>query len=272
MSVYYLPRLISYSGDNEFSRSQLINVPELYGRQRCPWCVYRPYQDDKHDYAKCRDFHKCGLQSLLFAAVISPIEDVAESFEDMTITATTRQVKDAQTIRYLQLYSIDRQGFNCNKHCYHYSARILDKISVANCSQSKGCGRNGSGFFLLDIIARGLFNISDLQIRTYILDNWPLLYGGSIAIGYDYTVTHTNAVVLFMNSAGVRYRIVLLNRLGVHTGFCLASNGSSDPSKWTFTSSFSGDDAGNYVPVIYYNDALTQYLVNLGMLNSAFDL
>ena len=89
------------------------------------------------------------MESLLFVPMVNISKRKPSILNDFTLTPVTKQLTIDNQKRYLQLFSSDVQGYECNQLCQYYPARIAVEQSIAECANSHACGRNGSFWDLL---------------------------------------------------------------------------------------------------------------------------
>lgn len=151
MNFTYLPRQRSLESFTYEPAAQLINVPAMLGAQRCPWCRYFESRRSRDDYFACSYKNGCGSESLIWAVLENSYVRRYGTADHFTPTTICRQHYFDQVPRYVQLISCDIEGYQCNSLCQFYPSRITEDKSIAECSNTRRCGRNGSYFQLLTL-------------------------------------------------------------------------------------------------------------------------
>ena len=245
--------------------AQLCNIPEVAMRRRCAFCYWRSYQNNGVTYAQCIKAHKCLSESLFWLALLEP------EYEDDALSPTgiVRQVSISSAPRYAQLFSCDDNEYNCNVVCVYYNDRLVKKQSVAKCSSSHKCGRNGSGFLLLDFDLRWLFTC---PVYDYLFQQSHRVYtlgGKAIELDDGIDLTYENGLVCIRDGYD-SYPIVNFIPYKAKCGRKLATNGVVTASSWTFKDWLSPYFPNSYVPILSTTDDLYNYLIDLGVLPSIF--
>ena len=149
MAIKYLGKLRPIAFAYAEAYMQMVNVPELQDCQRCPFCYYHQSGRSYNEYVECVRDQKCGNESLIFLPMVNRRKQGPEILNNFTLTPVTKQLTIYNEKRYLQLFSSDIKGYECNQLCQYYPARIAAEQSIADCANSHACGRNGSFWDLL---------------------------------------------------------------------------------------------------------------------------
>lgn len=149
MAIKYLGKLRPIAFAYAEAYMQMVNVPELQDCQRCPFCYYHQSGRSDYEYSECMREHKCGNESLIFLPMVNRRKLGPEILHNFTLTPITKQLTIDNQKRYLQLFSSDIKGYECNQLCQYYPSRIAAEQSIADCANSHACGRNGSFWDLL---------------------------------------------------------------------------------------------------------------------------
>lgn len=192
--VNYLGKIIYNKDADPQPYAQLVNVPELQGTLRCRFCRYFEAQRTEDDYYKCRESHRCGYESLLYAPMVNSdvhLTDIDE--EHFTPVAITKQHEIDSMKRYLQLWSCDISGYQCCKLCYFYPQRIEKQQTISACANSHDCGQNASFWDLLELKNTLLY---EFPYKLY-----PYTYTAKITF-LDGTTTEATPVSLSRDSEG----------------------------------------------------------------------
>lgn len=143
--------------------AQLVNVPQLLGCTRCFYCRFREDFQSPQEYSDCMRKHKCGEESLLYAYLnnsrANTTPPVAEHFSP---TQVIKSLTIDNMTRYIQLWSCDLSGYECCRLCQFYASRVASDVSIADCSNSHTCGRNGSWWDLLVIRDQDIVTLPDI--------------------------------------------------------------------------------------------------------------
>lgn len=214
--------------------AQLVNVPALQGCQRCPYCWY--YEDGRTaaEYNRCSEANKCGLQSLLYALERNIRYSANHIDAKFTPTPLIRQRAVNEDKRYLQFFSADISGYQCNSLCQYYPKRISSDKSIAECSNTNGCGRDGSFFNLLELVRTELPSLPDFANAT--LTNTQLMtLDGNILDGLavDSLSLNDNNYVIAHLSDGNDYNVVSMSQIHP-TAWLVLAGYTSDASTWLF--------------------------------------
>ena len=228
--INYLGKIIYNKDAEDQPYAQLVNVPELQGTLRCRFCRYFQLNRTEDDYFKCRESHRCGYESLLYAPMVNSdvhLTDIDE--EHFTPVAITKQHEIDSMKRYLQLWSCDISGYQCCKLCYFYPQRIEKQQTISACANSHDCGQNASFWDLLELYNNLLYNF---PYKLY-----PYTYSAKIKFidGTTTTATpvslsrDTYGYVLVTLSDGTIARILLVD-IYYPSAWCLLRGAWDDPT------------------------------------------
>lgn len=163
MPIYYIGRQRTLDFSSQVPIVQLISNPAVDGCQRCRYCYFcpdtEPFFETKAQYEACIREHACGRESLFWTKMSNGTNPPLDQPNDYTPTPLIRSVKVELQSRYIQFFTIDFSGYNCNSLCHYYPNRVATKQSIAACSNAHGCGRNGSFFRLLVILDTSIFEL-----------------------------------------------------------------------------------------------------------------
>lgn len=163
MPIYYIGRQRTLDFSSKVPIVQLISNPAVNGCQRCRYCYFcpdtEPFFETKAQYEACIREHACGRESLFWTKMSNGTNPPLDQPNDYTPTPLIRSVKVELQSRYIQFFTIDFSGYNCNSLCHYYPNRVATKQSIAACSNAHGCGRNGSFFRLLVILDASIFEL-----------------------------------------------------------------------------------------------------------------
>ena len=234
MSFTYLPRQRSLKNLQYNPSAQLVNVPGLYGSQRCPFCHYFQLYRDTPDYRTCQSEHGCGDESLVWAVMRNSYQRRYAEDDHFTPTAIIRQHYFDQVPRYVQLISCDIEGYECNSLCQFYPSRVSEDKSIADCSNTRRCGRNGSFFSLLTVQNTQLYNIPD-WFDIAAKDGKFLMLDGSLkgTTPIDSFVYDNSGFVYLVDSAGNRFLFANLSLNEGISGYVLYAL-FNNPMTWSF--------------------------------------
>ncbi len=180
MSVTYIGRNRILQGNPDEPLAQLVNVPELQGTQRCQFCHYFQSGRTFDDYEACQRSNRCGDESLLYAVLNNIYAAHPILSRDFTPTQLFRQRAIEYVPRYLQYFTADIPGYQCNHLCQFYPNRIANEETIATCSNTNACGRNGSFFNLLTLKDKRTLSLTDFQTDFYSPSDIPLFNGDVI--------------------------------------------------------------------------------------------
>lgn len=171
MEIKYINRQRSDFNDPYTPCWQLVNVPALQGTQRCHFCKYYEWDRTFVQYQECSEKNKCGEESLLWPWLASAKGRNPEPTEaHFSPTPVIKSLKIDNMTRYIQLWSCDLEGYQCCRLCQFYPSRIESDQSIADCSNSHACGRNGSWWDLLTIASEELPLVPSF-LNTQLPDN-----------------------------------------------------------------------------------------------------
>lgn len=163
MSIKYLGKLRPIDFQDNTSYVQMVNVPELQYQVRCAYCHYFEQNRTMSEWQDCAIKRKCGYETLFFLPMVNLLASKPNIDRQFSITPVTKQITIDNQKRYLQLFSSDIQGYECNQLCQYYPSRIAAEQSVAECANSHACGRNGSFWDLLVPKYPYLSNFPDIK-------------------------------------------------------------------------------------------------------------
>ena len=248
---------------------QMVSIPELVMRRRCPFCYYNYYQRGGQSYANCVQKHGCFTESLLWLELMDVMDYEWYEVSSLTPVEKFRCKYISSVPRYAQFCTYDKQDKNCNTQCVYYNDRLLKQQSVAKCSSSHKCGRNGSGFILLDFVLNNLYALPRWDYMIDDLSNWFTLAGRHISIPDDYQLTNTGTA-LYIHIDGRGYKIVNFIANANTCGRILQPNNSQDPNDWSFTDWLNPWRLDDYIPVIKNTDQFYYSLKDRGVPASIF--
>lgn len=248
---------------------QMVSIPELVMRRRCPFCYYNYYQRGGQSYANCVQKHGCFTESLLWLELMDVMEYDWYEVSSLTPVEKFRCKYISSVPRYAQFCTYDKQDKNCNTQCVYYNDRLLKQQSVAKCSSSHKCGRNGSGFILLDFVQNNLYALPRWDYMIDDLSNWFTLAGRHISIPDDYQLTNTGTAI-YIHIDGRGYKIVNFIANANTCGRILQPNNSQDPNDWNFTDWLNPWRLDDYIPVIKNTDQFYYSLKDRGVPASIF--
>ena len=208
MAIKYLGKLRPIAFAYAEAYMQMVNVPELEDCQRCPFCYYHQSGRSDDEYVECVREHKCGNESLIFLPMVNRRKQGPEILHNFTLTPVTKQLTIDNQKRYLQLFSSDIKGYECNQLCQYYPARIAAEQSIADCANSHACGRNGSFWDLLTPRFPYLANYPEIN-SDIINETTFLTFDGRVIKGLtlDAIVVDTYSRVRAQLSDGSRWEI-----------------------------------------------------------------
>lgn len=213
MSVTYLGRNRVLNADPDVPLAQLVNVPELQGCQRCQFCHYYAAGRDYDAYEACSHANRCGDESLLYVRLNNIYAQRPTLSRDFTPTQLFRQRVINDLPRYLQYFTADISGFQCNHLCQFYPNRIASEQTIASCSNTNACGRNGSFFNLLLLQDKRLLTLPDFQSLSYTLGEIPL-FNGNVLSGVtieDLDIDSDQTARLMLSDGTSRVVVLLIN-------------------------------------------------------------
>jgi len=171
MEIKYINRQRSDFNDPYTPCWQLVNIPLLQGTQRCEFCRYRESYRTLIQYLECSQKNKCGEESLLWPWLASAKGRILSPNDaHFSPTPVIKSLKIDNMTRYIQLWSCDLEGYQCCRLCQFYPSRIESDQSIADCSNSHACGRNGSWWDLLTIAHEHIQQIPSF-LNTQLPDN-----------------------------------------------------------------------------------------------------
>ena len=248
---------------------QMVSIPELVMRRRCPFCYYNYYQRGGQSYANCVQKHGCFTESLLWLELMDVMDYDWYEVSSLTPVEKLRCKYISSVPRYAQFCTYDMQDKNCNTQCVYYNDRLLKQQSVAKCSSSHKCGRNGSGFILLDFVLNNLYALPRWDYMIDDLSNWFTLSGKHLSIPDDYFLTNTGTTLtIYLN--GTAYSVVNFIANKPTCGRLLEPNNSQDPNNWTFSQWLNPWRLQYYIPVISTSDQFYASLIERGVPASIF--
>lgn len=228
--VNYLGKIIYNKDAEDQPYAQLVNVPELQGTLRCRFCRYFELNRTEDDYFKCRESHRCGYESLLYAPMVCSdghLHDIDE--EHFTPVAITKQHEIDSMKRYLQLWSCDISGYQCCKLCYFYPQRIEKQQTISACANSHDCGQNASFWDLLELNNNMLYNFP-YKLYPYTYTAKITFLDGTTTTATPVSLSRdTYGYVLVTLSDGTIARILLVD-IYYPSAWCLLRGAWDDPT------------------------------------------
>lgn len=274
MSIRYLGQRRTLDRYNVSPIAQLINVPQLQGCQRCQFCIYWERNRNIDDYNACSEKNHCSDESLLFAELVNNDGYDKINNAHFSPTAIIKQTKIDNAHRYLQYWTADIQGYECNRLCQFYPSRIADEKSVADCSNTNACGRNGSFYDLLEIADQRLLSLPQFY------NNVPaglhiMQWNGEdfFVSSYPSLTWDDNGFAVIVDAAGISHHIINMMDISACAGNLLHRD-ETDPAFWLFDIpairhyNLTGTD----FVLRYSNEWLYSFLRNAGLPAANFNL
>lgn len=273
MSIKYLGKLRPIAFAYAEAYMQMVNVPELMDCQRCPFCHYHQSGRSYDEYIDCVHDHNCGNESLIFLPMVNRRKLGPEILHNFTLTPVTKQLTIDNQKRYLQLFSSDVQGYECNQLCQYYPARITAEQSIAECANSHACGRNGSFWDLLTPKFPYLANYT--EINSDIIDETTFItFDGRVIEGLtlDTIVVDTYSRVRARLSDGSRWEIANMLSYSSMAGSFLRHETNLDPRlfTWQFNAA-TFPDLENTLIITKETEPIAQKLVEMGYPSALFE-
>lgn len=267
MNLKYLGKLRTGIEHVLGSFAQLVNFPNLERTQRCLFCAYYEEYRLNHTFNECSDKHGCMGQSLIFAILKGCENESWYKNQDFTPTSTTKQTTIDNVKRYLRLFSSDIQGYQCASVCQFYASRIASEQSIAECSNTNACGRNGS-FWNLFTIQNQYFQVIP-PINNWDFQSQPLLQMDGTVLS-DIEINQCSIVVdhfvYLEDGDGNRYVILNMMKYSDGAGSVLFSRYVNNPILWTWEDyEYTGGVLGTEVIIVNNTDPLYQMLIAAGM-------
>lgn len=266
MSIKYLGKLRPIDFQYSPSYVQMVNVPELNEHMRCAFCHYFKEGRTSREFFDCSDKRKCGMESLLFMPMDNISERKPNIINDFTLTPVTKQLTIGDNKRYLQLFSSDVQGYECNQLCQYYPSRIANEQSVAECANSHVCSRNGSFWDLLTPKYPNLATYPNL--RSDIIDeNTFVTLDGQVIKGVELDSiyvdeNHYPKAVLSDDSS---WFVVNMYWDSPMCGQVLFARRDSEPKLWEWSRNIvNSEDASHSLIITDDNQPITQMLIDYG--------
>lgn len=274
MAIKYLGKLRPIAFAYAEAYMQMVNVPELQDCQRCPFCYYHQSGRSDDEYIECVRDHKCGDESLIFLPMVNRRKLGPEILHNFTLTPITKQLTIDNQKRYLQLFSSDIKGYECNQLCQFYPARIAAEQSIADCANSHACGRNGSFWDLLTPKFPYLANYP--EINSDIIDETTFItFDGRIIKGLtlDTIVVDTYSRVRARLSDGSRWEIANMLSYSSMAGSFLRHETNLDPRlfTWQFNAA-TFPDLENTLIITQETEPIALKLVEMGYPSAGFEI
>ena len=233
MAIKYLGKLRPIDFQDETSYVQMVNVPELQYQVRCAYCHYFAENRTIAQWQDCAIKRKCGYETLFFMPMANMQANKPSIDREFSITPVTKQITIDNQKRYLQLFSSDVQGYECNQLCQYYPARIAAEQTIAECANSHACGRNGSFWDLLVPKYPYLSNFPD--IKSDIIDDTTVVtLDGRIIEGVtiDTITVDSDRWVKANLSNGTSWYIANMYWEGVMSGQLLRARRANNAKLW----------------------------------------
>jgi hypothetical protein len=274
MAIKYLGKIRPIAFAYAEAYMQMVNVPELQDCQRCPFCYYHQSGRSDYEYYECMRDHKCGNESLIFLPMVNRRKLGPEILHNFTLTPVTKQLTIDNQKRYLQLFSSDIKGYECNQLCQYYPARIAAEQSIADCANSHACGRNGSFWDLLTPRFPYLANYP--EINSDIIDETTFLtFDGRVIKGLtlDTIVVDTYSRVRAQLSDGSRWEIANMLSYSSMAGSILRheTNLNAKLFTWQFNAA-TLPDLENTLIITQETEPIALKLVEMGYPSALFEL
>ncbi len=272
MAIKYLGKLRPIAFAYAEAYMQMVNVPELQDCQRCPFCYYHQSGRSYDEYVECVRDHKCGNESLIFLPMVNRRKLGPEILHNFTLTPVTKQLTIDNQKRYLQLFSSDIKGYECNQLCQYYPSRIAAEQSIADCANSHACGRNGSFWDLLTPQFPYLANYP--EINSDIIDETTFLtFDGRIIKGLTLNeiVIDTYSRVRARLSDGSLWEIANMMSDSPMTGNILRHEVNTNPRlfSWAFNAA-TFPNLENTLIVTKETEPIAQKLLKMGYQSELF--
>ena len=272
MAIKYLGKLRPIDFQESLSYVQMVNCPELMDCQRCAFCHYFEMNRTLREYQACQAKRKCGAESLIFMPMRNIISGQFDILDDFTATPITKQLTIDNQKRYLQLFSSDIQGYECNQLCQYYPARIAGEQTIAECANSHACGRNGSFWNLLTPRYSFLATYPDIKKglideNTFITFDGRVLRGVTLDSIYVDANHHPKAVL----SDDTSWRIVNMMNESAMAGQSLSARQDSEPRLWEWSFPLYSDlDFRQSLIITSDTEPIAQMLQDYGYPNDNF--
>lgn len=274
MSVKYLGK----QRPNDFYAirpcAQFVNVPELEAGQRCPFCKYYRANRTTQEYQQCTDTNRCGEESLLYAWLENLYGYPHLRPAHYTPTSLIKQKAIDNVKRYLQLYSCDLQGYECSSLCQFYPARIDEGKTIAECSNTNACGRNGSFWTLLTLRDTILNTIPKFSAWDRQSEAIMTLDGTVIEDDHIISIERQQSwLVKAVSLNDVSYNIVNMIPSSPFCGTLLVSR-ATDPRTWywNWEGEFPSVHASECIFINSIQDPIAQLIVSAGFPQDLFTI
>ena len=274
MAIKYLGKLRPIAFAYAEAYMQMVNVPELQDCQRCPFCYYHQSGRSDYEYSECMREHKCGHESLIFLPMVNRRKQGPEILNNFTLTPVTKQLTIDNEKRYLQLFSSDIKGYECNQLCQYYPARIAAEQSIADCANSHACGRNGSFWDLLTPRFPYLANYPEIN-SDIINETTFLTFDGRVIKGLTLRaiVVDTYSRVRAQLSDGSRWEIANMLSYSSMAGSILRHETNLNPKlfTWQFNAA-TFPNLENTLIITKETEPIALKLVEMGYPSALFEL
>lgn len=270
MSLKYLSKLVSWAGEVNNLYSQMVAIDELDENQRCPWCYYLPYRQGGKTHIECQLAHHCTDKHFLFAALDFPANDDNAYQGNPMGPRQTRKITFESSPRYLQLQVPTQLDYQCATTCHYFASRMEKKQSIAACSSSHGCGRNGSWWQLGKIDYQYLFNMPDLSTPLDDPSRVITLAGTEVDFSGGATIQNSGNIIEIIDGDNHHYLMVDMFPPSDKCGKYLTGNLADDPSTWGFTNFIYPTSINRYIPIVSRHDFIYDVLLAHGMSPSQF--
>ena len=102
-----------------------------FSTRSCAYCHYFAENRTIAQWQDCAIKRKCGYETLFFCPW-STCRQTSQISTEFSITPRHQANHHRQPKRYLQLFSSDVQGYECNQLCQYYPARIAQNNPLPN--------------------------------------------------------------------------------------------------------------------------------------------
>lgn len=253
--------------------SQLVNVPQLQQYNRCQFCDYWRAGRTAPQIEDCIERNKCGHESLLWAVMQNDYNGGRIKGEHFTPADIVKLTKINKIPRYVQFFSSDLSGYECNSLCQFYPSRIADEKSIADCANTNACGMNGSFWNILHFHRYDIPLIADF-VNTEVPDGYILTYDGSLfpVSNIQSLSVSSDGLFVITDVNNEVHRIINMMSFSPAAGNFLTRLGA-DSALWLFyTPAVAYQRAERQdLCVISWQDTLFRYLVANGFDTDVFD-